>query len=61
MSDAFRCDRCGELHAGDPSLRLLKADHDNSITVPAWELCDGCESVYREEFGQAESEALSAQ
>ena len=60
MSDAFRCDRCGELHPGDPSLRLLKADHEG-IVVPAWELCDDCEGVFRAEFGEADSEAMSAQ
>jgi hypothetical protein len=60
MSDAFRCDRCGELHPDNPALRLLKADHDGMV-VPAWELCGACENVFREEFGEADSEALSAQ
>lgn len=58
MSDAFQCDRCGELHDGRPSIRLLKADHDGAI-VPAWELCPDCEAVFRGEFGQADSEALA--
>lgn len=58
MSDAFECDRCGELHPDQPAIRLLKADHDASI-VPAWELCDECEGVFRDEFGEADSEAFN--
>lgn len=59
MSDAFCCDRCNELHADEPAIRLLKADHD-SVTVPAWELCNNCEGVFRDEFGTTEHEEWSA-
>lgn len=45
MSDAFKCDVCGEYHDGKPAKELYEETHDRAQNTEyrVWaELCDGC-------------------
>ena len=48
MTDAFRCDFCGEYHDGKPAESLYIKEHAKGQSSPSYHekyhLCEGCEA-----------------